>query len=296
MNTVKETIYRAKQNDFYVRLYEDAAGIWMEDYFFDKEKGIPDFFSNWADATDFVQKLIAKWDKPDVVLSDPHYQKCGAWENITVCNFCLFALTEKAIFRLTAYLHQNTDFDTGWGCSDIAGEHIRVSRMGDTLYIKIRKEVADLAEFVKSTIPLTYLSLVTPELEEEILAEAMRDSSLQLLFAAQGKLPANSSFEVISKEIERLEKGLISSMHTAFERCKKIAVDTIGNCMNKFSVTVQLPGKVHRGFVITADTPEQMLCILSKHFHLGMAGTISYAQILLPEDILTDTGGNNYGR
>ena len=34
MNTIKETIYRANQNKFYVKLYKDTAGIWLEDYFF----------------------------------------------------------------------------------------------------------------------------------------------------------------------------------------------------------------------------------------------------------------------
>ena len=256
--------------------------------FFNKENGIPDFFSNWDDATYFAQKLIAKWDNPSILLSDPHYQKCGAWEDITVCNFCLFTLTEKAHTRLSEYLTRGKDFDTGWGSSDITGEHVRVSRIEDTLYVKIRKEVSDLAEFIKSSIPLTYLPLVTPELEEEILAEVMRDSSLQKLFAAQGTLPADSTCEEIVKEIEHLEKVLISSMHTTYECCKRIAVNTIHNCKNKFSVTVQLPGNVHRGFVITADTPEQMLCMLSKQFALGMAGTITYAQVLLPEDVLTD--------
>ncbi len=288
MNTIKETVYRANKNNFYVRLYEDSAGIWLEDYFFDKTNGIPDFFSNWEDATDYAQKLIAKWDKPDVRLDDPHYLKSGAWEDITVCNFCLFSLTQKARSRLSKYLTRGKDFDTGWGSSDIAGEYIRVSRMEDTLYVKIRKEVADLAEFIKSSIPLTYLPLMTPELEEEILAEAMRDSSLQKLFAAQGTLPSDSTCEEIVKEIEHLEKGLISSMHTAYECCKRIAMNTIHDCKNKFSVTVQLPGNVHRGFVITADTPEQMLCMLSKHFALGMAGTITFAQVLLHEDVLTD--------
>lgn len=288
MNTIKETIYRASKNNFYVRLYEDPVGIWLEDYFFDKANGIPDFFSNWEYATDFAQKLISKWDKPDVQLDDPHYQKGGAWEDITVCNFCLFSLTQKAHSLLSEYLTRGKDFDTGWGSSDIAGEYIRVSRMEDTLYIKIRKEVADLTDFVKSAIPLIYLSKLTPELEEEILSEAMHDTSLQKLFAAQGTIPADSTCEEIVKEIEHLEKVLISSMHTAYERCKRIASDTIYNYKNKFSVTVQLPGNVHRGFVITANTPEQMLSKLSKHYSLGMAGTISYAQILLPEDVLTD--------
>ena len=296
MNIIKETIMQAKHNAFYIRLYEDPTGIWLEDYFFDKENRIPDFFSNWDDATDFTQKLIAKWDKPGIRLDDPHYQKAGAWEDITVCNFCLFALTEKALSRLSAYLTRGRDFDTGWGSADIAGEYVRVSRMEDTLYIKIRKEIADLSEFIKSSIPLTYLSLVTPELEEEILTEAMRDDSLKLLYAAQGTISSDSTCEDIAKEIEQLEKGLVTSMHTAFEQCRRIAVNTIHNCKNKFSVTVQLPGNVHRGFVITADTPEQMLGMLSKHFALGMSGTITYAQVLLPEDVLTDTGGNSHGR
>lgn len=296
MNIIKETIMQAKHNAFYIRLYEDQTGIWLEDYFFDKENGIPDFFSNWDDATDFAQKLIAKWDKPVVRLDAPHYQKAGAWEDITVCNFCLFTLTEKALSHLSAYLTRGKDFDTGWGCSDIAGEYVRVSRMEDTLYIKIRKEIADLPEFIKSSIPLTYLSLVTPELEEEILAEAMRDDRLKLLYAAQGTISADSTCEDIANEIEQLEKGLISGMHSAFEHCRRIAVNTIHNCKNKFSVTVQLPGNVHRGFVITADTPEQMFGMLSKHFALGMAGTITYAQVLLPEDVLTDTGGSSHGR
>lgn len=296
MNTMKETIYQAKQNDFYIRLYEDPTGIWLEDYFLDNENGIPDFFSNWDDATEFAQKLMAKWDKPGIRLDDPHYQKGGAWEDITVCNFCLFTLTEKALSRLSKYLTRGKDFDTGWVSSDIVGEYVRVSRMEDTLYIKIRKEVTNLAEFIKSSIPLTYLSLVTPELEEEILAEAMRDDSLKLLYAAQGTLSADSTCADIAKEIEHHEKVMISSMHSAFERCRRIAVNTIHNCKNKFSVTVQLPGNVHRGFVITADTPEQMLGMLSKHFALGMAGTITYAQILLPEDVLTDMGGSRHGR
>lgn len=296
MNPIKETIYQAKHNDFFVRLYEDPVGIWVEDFFLDKEKDIPDFFSNWKDATEFAQKMIAKWDRPGIVLSDPHYQKSGAWEDITVCNFCLFALTENALTRLTAYLNRGTDFDTGWGCSDIIGEHVRVARMEDTLYIKVRKEIIDIAEFTKAAIPLTFLPLLTDEAEEEILSTVMQDSHIQFLFAVQEKLPANSSCEEIAKELERQEKGLISCLHTTFERCKKIAVDSICNCRNKFSVTVQLPGNVHRGFLISADTPEQMLSMLSKHFPLGMSGTITYAQILLPEDILTDTGGIDHGR
>lgn len=291
MNTVNETIYHAKHNDFYVRIYENPAGIWMEDIFFDKEKDIPDYFSSWDEASEFAQKLIAKWDKPDILLSDPHYQKSGAWEDITVCNFCLFALTENALTRLTAYLNRGTDFDTGWGCSDIIGEHIRVARLEDTLYIKIRKEIADIEAFVKSAIPLTLLPLLTSELEEEILSAVKRDSNLQFLFAAQGTLPCNSSLDEITAKIEALEKVMISKLHTIYERCKKIVEDTINNCRNRFSVTVQLPGNVHRGFIVTADTPAQMLSKLDKHFPLGMAGTITYAQILLPEDILTDTGG-----
>ena len=288
MSNLNQISLKAEHGPYWLKIYENEDGVYVEDIFSATDKKTPQYAGGWPEAILAATNALRQWDGKIEVFENYIEIADAGWTDIVIANHTLSELYPNEREHLKKWLACGKHFDTGRSWSEEDHRALRVLAIDDMVLLEVSRKLPELPALIRQCVTSEDEIELSDDLVEEIIEQLENHPSFEREVVRKAVLPRNTPYEQIMERIALLEQCVEGSLDEGRGICKSITQNYLQGLLTYFSVVVQVPFVQQRGLVVAARSTSELFQKIAQQINLGPDATVTYAQILTKDYCLID--------